>query len=253
MAIFNARVEANFTTLPNEAIRDPRLSFEATGLLTLMLSLPDDWEIHKSWLEKQKIGCGRDKLTRIMNELIDCGYVVRKARQDEKGKMNGVDWFVYSTDQLKNRITENPSDGKPVTTKEIDIQKKELNKDIAQSDLVGEAFGHFWSNMKLVKKSKKSALAAFKKLTKDKSKTPMEWATLLINDIQNRINANQFGIDKLHPSTYLNGQRWEDEITINHQMSAPQNTQANQAGNGQWLDEMIQDGELDKYFNEGRL
>lgn len=216
MAIFKAKVESNFTTLPNETIRDPRLTFEATGLLSFMLSLPDDWEIHKSWLEKQKGGCGRDKLTRIMNELITCGYVVRKPRQDDKGKMQGVDWFVYSTDQLKNRITENPSDGKPVTTKEIDIQKKELNKNNVQNDLHEEAFNHFWSNMKLVKKNKKGSLSAFKSLTKkDKSKTPMDWATFLINDIQNRINANQFGIDRLHPATYLNGQRWEDDITTN--------------------------------------
>lgn len=214
MAIFKAKVESNFTTLPNETIRDPRLTFEATGLLSFMLSLPDDWEIHKSWLEKQKGGCGRDKLTRIMNELITCGYVVRKPKQDESGKMQGVDWFVYSTDQLKNRITENPLDGKPATTKEIDIQKKELNKDIVQKDLHEEAFNHFWSNMRLVKKSKKAALTAFKRLIKDKSKTPMDWAEFLINDIQNRISANQYGIDKLHPSTYLNGQRWEDEITI---------------------------------------
>jgi hypothetical protein len=40
---------------------------------------------------------------------------------------------------------------------------------------------------------------------------PMEFAELLKSDVQYRINNNQFGIDKLHPSTYLNQQRWTDE------------------------------------------
>lgn len=132
MAIYKAKVNHDFATIPNETLQDEMLSYEATGLLSMMLSLPDDWEIHKSWLQKQKIKCGRDKLTNMMNELIGAGYVVRQVKQKEDGKLDGVDWLVYSRSQierstldtvsLKNRKTVKPCDGKPVTTKETSFQ-----------------------------------------------------------------------------------------------------------------------------------
>lgn len=126
MAIYKAKIESNFATIPNSSLQDKSISFAATGLLSLMLSLPDDWDIHKSWLQEQKIKCGRDKLTSMMKELVDAGYVVRKVKQKEDGLLDGVDWLVYPTVQLKNRETVKPFDGKPVTTKETDIQNKQL-------------------------------------------------------------------------------------------------------------------------------
>ena len=65
----------------------------------------------------------------------------------------------------------------------------------------------------LVKKSKQAALKSFKSICKNGKKTPIEIADHLAADIKKRISAKQFGIDQLHPSTYLNGRRWEDEIT----------------------------------------
>ncbi len=135
MAIFKANVANQFTQIPNETLQDPSLSFEAKGLLALILSLPSDWEIHKTWLQEQAANCGRDKLKRLIKELTDAGYMVKKAKQDEGGKMAGWDWFVYplkqpqprngkgSTDGLKTRQTVLPSVGKAPTT------NKHLNKE----------------------------------------------------------------------------------------------------------------------------
>jgi hypothetical protein len=124
MAIYKAVVENNYAVIPNETLQDQSLTFEAKGILCLLLSLPADWEIHKSWLQKQAPSCGRDKLTRILGELQNAGYLRRKAKQDESGKMGGVDWYVYPTAQLENRSTENPSLGIPATTKETVLQNK---------------------------------------------------------------------------------------------------------------------------------
>ncbi len=77
-------------------------------------------------------------------------------------------------------------------------------------DMCEEAFSIFYS-AGLVKKSKVKALSLFKSLVKQMNCDPMEFAELLKSDVQYRINNNQFGIDKLHPSTYLNQQRWTDE------------------------------------------
>ena len=60
MAIKKAKVTSNYVTIPNSSAQDKNLSFEARGLLTLMLSMPDDWVMHRSWLMDQSVGCGRD-------------------------------------------------------------------------------------------------------------------------------------------------------------------------------------------------
>ena len=133
MAIKKAKVTSNYVTIPNSSAQDKNLSFEARGLLTLMLSMPDDWVMHRSWLMDQSAGCGRDKMTRILKELEDNGYLIRHVKQTETGKMNGWDWEVYpspvNTDERENRHTENPSVGKPAPTKETSLQSKQSTKE----------------------------------------------------------------------------------------------------------------------------
>lgn len=130
MAIYKAKVPSHFAIIPNDTAQDSRLSFEARGLLTLMLSMPDDWAIHKEWLIKQSPKCGRDKMTRILKELIEHGYVVKKAIH-QGGQFNGVDWLVYSEPcsvELKTRRTEYQSDCKSNTIKETSLQRNSNTK-----------------------------------------------------------------------------------------------------------------------------
>ena len=127
MAIYKAKVESNYTIIPNATAQDKTLSFESRGLLALMLSLPDNWQIHKSWLESQSPSCGRDKLTRIMGELQDKSYIRKSNKRNQSGQMDGVDWFVYPTAQLKTRSTDLPLDGESPTIKETLIQSKQSN------------------------------------------------------------------------------------------------------------------------------
>ena len=136
MGIFKARLSDQYTKIPNETLQDTSLSFEAKGLLVLILSLPENWEIHKSWLQKQAPKCGQDKLKRLLKELTDTGYMVKKVKQSEDGKLAGWDWFVYPEKQLeaakieistvgvKNRPTVKPSDGKSGTTKKHKYKEK---------------------------------------------------------------------------------------------------------------------------------
>ena len=137
MPIFKADIANQFTQIPNKTLRDTALSFEAKGVLCLILSLPSDWEIHKAWLQKQAVKCGQDKLKRILKELEEAGYMCRKARQGDGGKMAGWDWFVYPTKQLeasnikgltdgvKIRPSVKPSDGRtPTTNKDVYKERK---------------------------------------------------------------------------------------------------------------------------------
>ena len=130
MAIYKAKLSAKYAMIPNSSLQDSSLSYEATGLLAMMLSLPSDWEIRKSWLQGQKQKCGRDKLTAMMNELIQNGYVRKEVKQDDSGRFNGVDWFVYpeSAVELESRSTVNPLDGESDTTNKTSLKKETAYK-----------------------------------------------------------------------------------------------------------------------------
>lgn len=242
MAIFKAKLESNYAVIPNSALQDKEISYEATGLLAMMLSLPDNWEIHKSWLQEQKVKCGRDKLTSIMNELVENGYVRKQVKQGDDGRLNGVDWLVYpeSTVQLKTRKTVKPLDGESDTTKETDLQSKQDTNLIVQPKAkpsIDEEFELFWMHgthtqiqqgLKKVNKAaaKKSFKAQVNKLPKgfsysngdDQFQGAMAFAMMIIDDIEKRCQSGQFGFENsLHPTTYLNNQRWNDSYETNQQ------------------------------------
>lgn len=148
--IKKAKKTQNFTIISNEAIQNQSLTWEARGLLSFILSLPEDWKIHKTWLIKSAANCGRDKLDRIIKELKSFGYMVSRPTRDEQGKINGHFWEVFeepsqvpepaqdkpakpvntgdSPATLETRSTGKPCSGEPATTKYLSLQSTNLNK-----------------------------------------------------------------------------------------------------------------------------
>jgi hypothetical protein len=115
---------------------------------------------------------------------------------------------------LKNVMT-SPDNVSTCPELEEEVEEEvEKNKDILREKLES-AFDVFYQ-AGLVKKSKAQALKKFKSLVKETKADPFEFAELLKKDVQHRIATGQFGIDKLHPSTYLNNQRWTDEYEQNN-------------------------------------
>jgi hypothetical protein len=137
MAIFKSKLSENYVTLPNVTIQDVELSWEARGLLAFMLSLPSDWAIYKEWLAEQSVMCGKDKLNRILDELIVSGYLVKQQKRSGAGKFAENDWLVYSEKQLADEsntadgstVTGKPVNGEPAATKETSIQSKQDTKE----------------------------------------------------------------------------------------------------------------------------
>lgn len=66
---------------------DSRLSWEARGMLSYLLSQPDDWQIWPEALVKQAPDAGREKVYRILNELELAGYISRRQERDSSGRM----------------------------------------------------------------------------------------------------------------------------------------------------------------------
>ena len=99
------------------------------------------------------------------------------------------------------------------TCAELEVDKKKKRKEVDNNKDI--AFDFFWSNMKLKKAAKPKALLAFNKHA-TKETDPMVFAQMLVDDTKDRARLNQFGFDRLNPTTYLNGCRWEDDKPVNN-------------------------------------
>ena len=109
--IRRARREHGWTTINNAPAVDPALSWEAVGVLTYLLTKPDDWEVLTAHLVKFRKG-GRDRMRRIMGELRAAGYMKLVRERDAGGRI--LDTFYEIADLpelLAHRPTENPADG----------------------------------------------------------------------------------------------------------------------------------------------
>lgn len=129
MAIFKAIVHSEYAQIPNSTLQDESLSFEARGVLAMLLSMPNDWEVHKSWVVSQS-KAGKDKVNSIFKELEDQGYIRKDKGQRKFGQFSSDDYFIFPTKptvaDLPQRFSRSGSavNGESATTKETDKQKK---------------------------------------------------------------------------------------------------------------------------------
>ena len=75
LRLHRADHESNYTDIPNESIRDEKLSWKARGLHHYILSLPDTWEINISHLVRQSDKDERDSVKAALKELESLGYI----------------------------------------------------------------------------------------------------------------------------------------------------------------------------------
>ena len=142
MAVFRVERNTGYTVMSNHHLRNKELSLKAKGLLSQMLSLPEDWDYTLaglSYINREKI----DAIRTAIWELEKAGYITRRQGRDEKGKMTAIEYTIYEQPQppqLENPILENPTAGKPIlenpTTDNPTLENPtQLNKDIQRTDL----------------------------------------------------------------------------------------------------------------------
>jgi len=113
----------NFTPISNALVNDEDLSAETLGVLVYLVTKPANWNVMPSQLAK-RFGCGRDRMYRIINELIAAGYVRR-----EQGRSDGgFDGMNYSVSEEKSPLTENTDTANQCPGNPTQ-QKKEVTKD----------------------------------------------------------------------------------------------------------------------------
>ena len=87
MAVFRLERTRDYTVMSNHHLRDKRLSLKAKGLLSQMLSLPDDWDYTLSglaYINRES----KDAIRSAVNELERAGYVQRHQTTNASGKFS---------------------------------------------------------------------------------------------------------------------------------------------------------------------
>ena len=96
MAVFRIEKTRDYTVMSNHHLRDTGLSLKSKGLLSMMLSLPENWNYTTRGLAKI---CkeGTDSIGSALKELERAGYIVRNRLRDSKGKIVDVEYVIYET------------------------------------------------------------------------------------------------------------------------------------------------------------
>lgn len=115
MGVIRVEHNANYTTMSNYHLRDERLSLRAIGLMSKMLSLPEDWDYTVKGLAAI-VKEGRDAVRKALMELEAAGYLVREQGRSAGGNFAANDYTLYEEPQALP-LTEKPSTVKPTTVK----------------------------------------------------------------------------------------------------------------------------------------
>ena len=141
MAVFRIERTRDYTVMSNHHLRNKALSLKSKGLLSMMLSLPDDWNYTTRGLAKI---CkeGVDAIGGALRELEREGYIVRHQLRDAQGRISDTEYVIYEQPQPKapdtpssdtaapdtdSPGTENPYLDKPDTEKPAELNIEQLN------------------------------------------------------------------------------------------------------------------------------
>lgn len=120
MKVIKRRINCNYTTISNEALRDNTLSHKAKGLLCMIIGLSEEWVFSVEGLTKISKE-GLSSIYATINELIDKGYCKRVSER-EKGKF--VRWTYYFSAEkslLEKPFVENPKMDNPYVENQMQI------------------------------------------------------------------------------------------------------------------------------------
>ena len=120
MAVFRVERTRDYTVMSNHHLKNKDLTLKAKGLLSFMLSLPEDWNYTTRGLAaicKE----GVESIGNALKELENAGYIIRNRLRDEKGRITDTEYVIYEQPQIstsdkpdtENPGTENPYTGNP--------------------------------------------------------------------------------------------------------------------------------------------
>jgi len=98
MTAFHVEKNTDYTIMANHHLRDKSLSLKAKGLLSQMLSLPEEWDYTLqglAYINREQI----DAIRQAVHELERAGYIVRTRERDSRGRLRGAEYTIYEEPQ----------------------------------------------------------------------------------------------------------------------------------------------------------
>lgn len=132
MSVMRVHKTANFTVMSNYHFKERNMSLKAKGLLSLMLSLPDDWDYSVMGLTTLSKD-GKDGVMTALAELEKFGYLTRRRLVNDKGQFDGIEYNIYEQPQEKP-IAENPTSANSDAEKPSQSITNISNKDKSNTD-----------------------------------------------------------------------------------------------------------------------
>ncbi len=143
MAVFRVEKTKDFTIMSNHHLRNPKLSLKAKGLLSLMLSLPEDWDYTTKGLA-QICKEGVDSIGTALKELERYGYLTRRRLRCENGQLGDIEYTIHETPaevsgesgspKRENPGQVNSGQAKPEQEKPGQEKPAQLNTNIQKTD-----------------------------------------------------------------------------------------------------------------------
>ena len=144
MAVFRVEKTRDYTVMANHHLRNTELSLKAKGLLSLMLSLPEDWDYTTKGLS-----CicrdGVDSINTTIKELESNGYVLRRRLRNEKGQLTTTEYTIFEKPQTidigdtppkgENPILDKSKQDKPILGNPHQLSTNILNTDLLNMDV----------------------------------------------------------------------------------------------------------------------
>ena len=139
MAVFRMEKNKGYTVMSNHHLRNKVLSLKAKGLLSQMLSLPEDWDYTLKGLSLINLE-SIDAIRTAVWELERAGYIRREQGRDAKGKMADMVYTIYEQPVLDKPVLdkpvlENPTSDNPTSDNPASGNPTLLNKEIQRTNL----------------------------------------------------------------------------------------------------------------------
>ena len=145
MAVFRVERTRDYTVMCNHHLKDSNLSLKAKGLLSMMLSLPDEWNYTTRGLAaicKE----GVDAIGKTLKELELAGYIIRRQLRGKDGRISDTEYTIFEKPRkpsppdttlpdTENPYLDNPDMEAPDTDNPAQLNTKKSNTQKSNTDL----------------------------------------------------------------------------------------------------------------------
>lgn len=217
MSIIRVKKTKDYTVMSNYHLKDKNLSLKAKGLISLMLSLPDDWDYSVAGLSQICLE-GKDSITNALNELEQNGYLVREQNRTDNGQFGGANYVLYENPSTEQPMTENPMTVNPPQLNTNIQSTKELNTNNIKENTKEKEIFDYWNSKKIIEHEKiddhlKAIKDALKENTIEQIKTYIDRYAKVIKDTSWYFNTKWRLVEFLKQKNAMNdfkddGSKW---------------------------------------------